>query len=56
MGLDFTNQGFDRRNNDAPQSESSRRVNSIDKAADADEAQLSTAKKLLKEAKLWLTA
>ncbi|MGN1135082.1 MAG: flagellar hook-length control protein FliK [Oscillospiraceae bacterium] len=57
MGLDFTNQGFNRRNNDAPRSENrgSSRITGIG-AAEADEVQVSAAKNLLKEAKLWLTA
>lgn len=58
MGLDFTNQGFNRRNDEAPQSENrgSSRITGIGDAAEADEAQVSAAKNLLKEAKLWLTA
>lgn len=58
MGLDFSNQGFNRRNNEAPQSESTSgsRITKVGETAQADEAEVSAAKKLLKEAKLWLTA
>lgn len=58
MGLDFTNQGFNRRNNEAPQSETSgsSRITRVGEAVQADEADISTAKNLLKEAKLWLIA
>lgn len=58
MGLDFTNQGFERRNNDAQQARNSTRgnVSSVGSIEDADESEVTTAKKLLKEARLWLMA
>lgn len=58
MGLDFSNQGFNRRNNDASQSENAAggRISGIAKADDEAESGVAAARKLLKEAKLWLTA
>lgn len=58
MGLDFSNQSFNRRNGEASQSEStgSSRVSGIAKADDEAESGVTAARKLLKEAKLWLTA
>lgn len=58
MGLDFSNQSFNRRNGDASQSETSgnSRISGIDKADDEAESSVTAARKLLKEAKLWLTA
>lgn len=58
MGLDFTNQGFERRNNDAQQARNSTRgnVSSVGSIEDADETEVASAKKLLKEARLWLMA
>lgn len=61
MGLDFSNQGFNRRNDEASQSGQTvskigsvgSKVNSVQNAEDV---QTSVARKLLKEAKLWLTA
>ncbi len=61
MGLDFSNQGFNRKNDEPSQSGQSvsaigsvgSRSNTVE---EADETQVSTARKLLKEAKLWLTA
>lgn len=58
MGLDFSNQSFNRQNGDASQSESTNggRVSGIAKADDEAESGVTAARKLLKEAKLWLTA
>lgn len=61
MGLDFSNQGFNRRNDEASQSgQTVSKVGSVASRAnsvqDAEEVQASAARKLLKEAKLWLTA
>lgn len=58
MGLDFSNQGFNRRNDEASQSEnaSTDRIRSIAKADNEAESGVTAARKLLKEAKLWLTA
>lgn len=58
MGLDFSNQSFNRRNGDASQSETSgnSRISGIAKADDEAESGVTAARKLLKEAKLWLTA
>lgn len=59
MGLDFSNQSFNRQNGDASQSENTSngsRVSSIAKADDEAESGVTAARKLLKEAKLWLTA
>lgn len=58
MGLDFSNQGFNRRNGDAQQSEStgSSRVSGTAKTDDDAQSGVTAARKLLKEAKLWLTA
>lgn len=61
MGLDFSNQGFNRKNDEPSQSRQTvsgigsvgSRSNTVE---NADETQVSTARKLLKEAKLWLTA
>ncbi len=58
MGLDFSNQSFNRRNDEASQSEnaSTNRISGIAKADDEAESGVTAARKLLKEAKLWLTA
>lgn len=58
MGLDFSNQSFNRQNGGASQSEStnSGRISGIAKADDEAESGVTAARKLLKEAKLWLTA
>ncbi len=58
MGLDFSNQSFNRRNDEASQSEnaSTDRIRSIAKADNEAESGVTAARKLLKEAKLWLTA
>lgn len=58
MGLDFSNQGFNRRNDEASQSENALtdRIRSIAKADNEAESGVTAARKLLKEAKLWLTA
>lgn len=58
MGLDFSNQSFNRQNGDASQSESTNggRISGIAKADDEAESGVTAARKLLKEAKLWLTA
>ncbi|MGN0599162.1 MAG: flagellar hook-length control protein FliK [Oscillospiraceae bacterium] len=58
MGLDFSNRGFDRRNGDASQSGNTNnsRVSGISTAEDEAESGVTAARKLLKEAKLWLTA
>ena len=59
MGLDFSNQSFNRQNGDASQSESTSngsRISGIAKADDEAESGVTAARKLLKEAKLWLTA
>lgn len=58
MGLDFSNQSFNRRNDETSQSEnaSTNRISGIAKADDEAESGVTAARKLLKEAKLWLTA
>ena len=58
MGLDFSNQSFNRQNGGASQSESTstNRISGIAKADDEAESGVTAARKLLKEAKLWLTA
>lgn len=58
MGLDFSNQGFNRRNGDAQQSDNtgSSRVSGTAAADDDAQSGVTAARKLLKEAKLWLTA
>ncbi len=58
MGLDFSNQSFNRQNGGASQSESTNggRISGISKADDEAESGVTAARKLLKEAKLWLTA
>lgn len=61
MGLDFSNQGFNRQNDEPSQSgQTVSKVGSVGSRANssekAEEVQASTARKLLKEAKLWLTA
>lgn len=58
MGLDFSNQSFNRQNGGASQSESTNggRISGIAKADDKAESGVTAARKLLKEAKLWLTA
>lgn len=58
MGLDFSNQSFNRRNDEASQSEnaSTDHIRSIAKADNEAESGVTAARKLLKEAKLWLTA
>ena len=58
MGLDFSNQSFNRQNGGASQSESTstNRISGIAKADDVTESGVTAARKLLKEAKLWLTA
>lgn len=59
MGLDFSNQSFNRQNGGASQSESTTnggRISGIAKADDEAESGVTAARKLLKEAKLWLTA
>lgn len=59
MGLDFSNQSFNRQNGDASQSENTSngsRISGIAKADDEAESGVTAARKLLKEAKLWLTA
>lgn len=59
MGLDFSNQSFNRRNDEASQSGSasnSSHISGIAKADDEAESGVTAARKLLKEAKLWLTA
>lgn len=58
MGLDFSNQSFNRQNGGTSQSEStnSGRISGIAKADDEAESGVTAARKLLKEAKLWLTA
>lgn len=59
MGLDFTNQGFNRKGDESDRgSENGGRNSSggIDKAGDISSADDVRALKLLKEAKLWLTA
>ena len=58
MGLDFSNQSFNRQNGGASQSESTstNRISGIAKADDETESGVTAARKLLKEAKLWLTA
>lgn len=58
MGLDFSNQSFNRQNGGASQSESTstNRISGIAKADDEVESGVTAARKLLKEAKLWLTA
>lgn len=58
MGLDFSNQSFNRQNGGASQSESTstNRISGIAKADDEAESRVTAARKLLKEAKLWLTA
>lgn len=59
MGLDFSNQSFNRRNDETSQSESTTnggRISGIAKADDEAESGVTAARKLLKEAKLWLTA
>lgn len=58
MGLDFSNQSFNRQNGGASQSESTNggRISGIAKADDEAENGVTAARKLLKEAKLWLTA
>lgn len=58
MGLDFSNQSFNRQNGGTSQSESTNggRISGIAKADDEAESGVTAARKLLKEAKLWLTA
>lgn len=58
MGLDFSNQSFNRQNGGTSQSESTNggRISGIAKADDETESGVTAARKLLKEAKLWLTA
>lgn len=58
MGLDLSNQSFNRQNGGASQSESTstNRISGIAKADDEAESGVTAARKLLKEAKLWLTA
>lgn len=58
MGLDFSNQSFNRRNGDAPQNDNTvtNRITGAAKADDDAESGVTAARKLLKEAKLWLTA
>lgn len=58
MGLDFSNQSFNRQNGGTSQSESTNggRISGISKADDEAESGVTAARKLLKEAKLWLTA
>ena len=59
MGLDFTNQGFNRKGDESDRgSENGGRNSSggIDKVGDISSADDVRALKLLKEAKLWLTA
>lgn len=58
MGLDFSNQSFNRQNGGTSQSESTNggRISGIAKADEEAESGVTAARKLLKEAKLWLTA
>ncbi len=59
MGLDFTNQGFNRKGDESDRGSENGGRNSlggIDKAGDISSADDVRALKLLKEAKLWLTA
>lgn len=57
MGLDFTNQSFNRKNDDGGNSESGSRRNSVEAiGSDIDAADAARAEKLLKEARLWATA
>lgn len=58
MGLDFTNQSFNRKNDDGNSSGSNGRGRgSVDAiGSDVDSADAARAQKLLKEAKLWATA
>lgn len=58
MGLDFSNQSFNRQNDGAFGGETSgnSRISGIAKTDDEAESGVSAARKLLKEAKLWLTA
>lgn len=61
MGLDFTNQSFNRKNDDSSQGDdrgngSGNRVLGIGTVDEVTESGAEAAKKLLKEAKLWLTA
>ncbi|MBQ8780186.1 MAG: flagellar hook-length control protein FliK [Oscillospiraceae bacterium] len=59
MGLDFTNQSFNRKNDDGNSSDGSngRGRGSVDAiGSDIDSADAARAQKLLKEAKLWATA
>ena len=58
MGLDFSNQSFNRQNGGTSQRESTNggRISGIAKADDETESGVTAARKLLKEAKLWLTA
>ena len=57
MGLDFTNQSFNRKNDEGGSSESGGRRNSVEAiGSDIDAADAARAEKLLKEARLWATA
>ncbi|MBQ8825742.1 MAG: flagellar hook-length control protein FliK [Oscillospiraceae bacterium] len=57
MGLDFTNQSFNRKNDDGGSSDSSGRRSSVEAVgSDIDAADAARAEKLLKEARLWATA